>query len=136
MLSFRPILCHHCKKDKDLPFKLEWKYKSDKCDHCFKDMSLYQTFEFCSSKCLRLWSDKFDGHKHKWELNPNGGATVKYGKVLDVLAFCTICKEQNYHCKDEAVLKKFKKAHKKYLSLSKKLNKNDNSRHSKKSIHK
>ena len=138
MITLKAIVCDNCHKEaEDLPFELNWKYKSEECKHCRHTEESYRRFEFCSSKCLRLWAQRFDGHKHQWEINQlTSGALTRQGQVLSVVAYCTICKEEDWCNKDKKLLEKYRKSHKAYLKLSKKLNENVNTRTDKKSVHK
>ena len=134
----KPIVCDNCHKEvKELPFRIEWDYQKNKCDCCHNVETQTRRYEFCSSKCLRLWTQKFDGHKHQWDITPlTGGALTKKGEVLSVTAHCKICKETDWHNKDKKLIERYKKWHGPYLTLSKNLNENDYTRHSKKSVHK
>ena len=115
----KPIICHNCKKEvKELPFKVSWKYETDKCNHCFHEKDLYHEYEFCSSKCLRVWSKKFDKHEHKWIVG-SGASLYKNGKVKSVMTQCKICKENNYHCKDKKAIEKWKERNQQFYSKEK-----------------
>lgn len=139
MLMIIPTVCHNCHKEvMELPFKVEWKYESNRCKHCADVRDLYYEYKFCSSRCLRLWSNKFDGHKHNWELSPYSGASIdKNGKVISVMTHCSICLEKNYHCKEKKVLKKREQMWGDvYPTVPNVVKKNDIARHNKKPIHK
>jgi len=122
MLISSPIVCHNCQKNiNNLPFKIIWKHESNKCDQCFNVRNSYHEYEFCSSECLKEFGEKFHNHTHQWDIGPlESDATVKGNKIIDVMAYCKICKEQNYHCEDENAIAKWEKSHKDYVALSNK----------------
>ena len=156
--------CH--KVVEGLPFNVRWKSKTTRCKTCHHDEKEYRNFEFCSARCMRLWAAKFDGHKHKWKLMTYGGASLDdNGKITSVMTYCEICRENNYHCKDKRLIKQRQKWWSGYGTMSnaikkdfatklsektglsikkldttlKKIKKridNDNTRHSKKPVHK